>query len=186
MELVCSFGCGIQTGFGTVLNKLLPSPSRNFSHLPDLISLNLPSTYSQDLPRQTKNDTLVIFGLGAVGFGGLVAGRLAKIHTIICVDLVPSRLEIAKKYGATHTVDARLSSEDVISKIKEYSVGGNGADMALEAAGHPVALKNALQSLTFSGRIAAVGAAANGVNVELEMADILAKSLTYSGVLEGE
>ena len=75
LEMLAPLGCGIQTGAGTVLNVLKPGGS----------------------------DTIAVFGCGAVGLAAVMAAHLSGCRTIIAVDRVDSRLELARDLGATHT-----------------------------------------------------------------------------------
>ena len=84
----CS-GCGVMAGFGA-------------------------AKYTGDVGR---GDTVAVFGCGGVGDAAIASARLAGARTIIAVDLDPKKLEWAKEFGATHTVDA--SKEDPVARIQE-------------------------------------------------------------------
>jgi aryl-alcohol dehydrogenase len=177
LEQVCSFGCGIQTGFGTVLNTLLPSiQPRNFSHLPSINDLKLPISSPSLAAKPQQPHTLAIFGLGAVGMGAVVAGHLAKdiIQHVVVIDLVESRLDMAKQAGATHFVNASgKTAEQVVEEVKKASVDGRGATISFEATGVPAVLTNALNCLAPRGRCAMAGAAPAGPKVDLEISELL-------------
>ena len=91
---VAPYGCGFQTGAGTVLHVLKPSPA----------------------------DSLVVFGCGAVGLAALAAAKHSGVGTIVAVDPLESRREAAAKYGATG-VDP-TAEDDVVAKVKELTGGG--------------------------------------------------------------
>ena len=63
-----------------------------------------------------RGDSVAVFGCGGVGDAAIAGARLAGAHTIIAVDLDPRKLELAKEFGATHTVDA--SSTDPVEAIQ--------------------------------------------------------------------
>ena len=88
-------GCGMQTGAGAVLNLLKPSES----------------------------SVVLITGAGAVGLGALFAAAYLKVKTIIVVDIVPSRLELAKSLGATHAINGL--DEDVVAQVSELGASFN-------------------------------------------------------------
>ena len=95
-----ALGCGIQTGAGAVINSLPVSPGSSFTS----------------------------FGAGAVGLSAVMAARVAGATTIVAVDVVGSRLELALELGATHVVNSR--DTDPIEAIREIT--GGGTSSALE------------------------------------------------------
>jgi aryl-alcohol dehydrogenase len=183
LHLICAFGCGLMTGLGTVINKLLPPKVKTFSHLPDYAELGLPPV--QDLADDSPK-TIAIFGIGAVGVGAIVGAKLAKIKNIIAVDVIAEKKSIAIEAGATHFVNARVSTEELVKQIKEISYDGAGANMTVEASGSDVALSNAMACLAPLGKCAGVGAPAMGVTHSFDVNNSIACNLTYQGVLLGE
>jgi len=101
-----------------------------------------------------RDDTVAVFGCGGVGDAAIAASRLAGARTIVAVDLDPKKLEWAKGFGATHTVDA--SMEDPVERIRELT-GGNGADVCIEAVGRPEVLKQAFYARDLAGTVVQVG-----------------------------
>lgn len=93
-EVVAPFGCGIQTGAGSILNSLRPP----------------------------AGSSIVVFGAGSVGLAAIMAAALSGCTTIIAVDLKTSRLETARELGATHTIDA--TTEEAVGRIIEITHGG--------------------------------------------------------------
>src|SRR6202171_1891026 len=87
-----------------------------------------------------RDDSIAVFGCGGVGNAAIAAAKLAGAHTIIGVDLDARKLEWAKDFGATHTVDA--SKTDPVEAIRAVT-NGNGADVCVEAVGRPEVLKQA-------------------------------------------
>ena len=79
-------------------------------------------------------DTVAVFGCGGVGDAAVAGARLAGAARIIAVDLDASKLDAAVRFGATDTVDA--SAVDPVEAIRELT-GGFGADVVIEAVGHP-------------------------------------------------
>lgn len=167
---------GIQSGFGTVLNTLLPlAVPRTFAHLPSINDFGIPvSTPSAKAPQQPH--TLTVFGLGAVGIGAIVAGHLSKtrIQRIVAVDLIESRLELARKAGATHVINAQgKTTEQIVEAVQAASVDGQGSTLCVEATGVPAVLHNAIMSLAPRGRCALVGAPPPGLNIDAEINHLL-------------
>jgi S-(hydroxymethyl)mycothiol dehydrogenase len=89
-----------------------------------------------------------------VGDAAIASARLAGARTIIAVDRDPKKLEWAKDFGATHTVDA--SKEDPVARIQELT-DGNGADVCIEAVGRPEVLKQAFYARDLAGTVVQVG-----------------------------
>lgn len=120
--------------------------------------------------RPQPGASFAVFGAGAVGLAGLMAARIAGCSTIFVVDPHENRLELARELGATH-----------VSREKP----AGAFDFALEAAGSPVALRNAVDSLTPLGVCCLVGSARRGVEVPLEMAQ-LQQGRTLRGCIQGD
>jgi S-(hydroxymethyl)mycothiol dehydrogenase len=84
----------------------------------------------------------------------LVLLRHAQRHTIIAVDTDPRKLEWAREFGATHTVDA--AKEDPVERIRGLTEG-NGADVCIEAVGRPEVLQQAFYARDLAGTVVQVG-----------------------------
>jgi propanol-preferring alcohol dehydrogenase len=98
-------------------------------------------------------DTVVIFGMGPMGLVGVVvAGSLEA--TVIAVDVVDDRLEIAKKVGARHTINGIKT--DVVQAVRELT-GGTGADIGIDCSGSDAAQNQMLDSLRVHGKGAFIG-----------------------------
>jgi Zn-dependent alcohol dehydrogenase len=118
-------GCGIMTGVGAVVNRA----------------------------RVETGATMAVFGLGGIGLSCVQGGVLAGAATIVAVDVLPAKLELARRLGATHTVDA--SREDPVAAIRELTHGG--ADYAFEAVGNIAVIRQALEALGAGGALTIVG-----------------------------
>jgi aryl-alcohol dehydrogenase len=152
LEILGPLGCGIQTGAGTVLNKLRPE----------------------------AGSKLAVFGCGSVGLSAIMAAKLLGCEQIIGVDVHENRLELARKFGATHTVNAR--HEDTTSRLVEIT--GGGIDYGIEASGVPKVLRQAADSLVSGGTVALVGGTPIGTEVTLNMNKLLFHK-TVTGVVQG-
>lgn len=113
LEIAAPFGCGIQTGAGSVLNVFRPR----------------------------AGSSIAVFGAGAVGLAAVLAARIVGCGEIVVVDLRPNRLELARELGATAVVDA--GEENPVRAIKRLTGGGaafsleaSGSPEALRAAVH--------------------------------------------------
>lgn len=127
LSTVGPLGCGIQTGAGTVFNRLKPQ----------------------------AGTSLAVFGVGAVGLAALMAAKVAGCSKIIAVDLVPDRLALAEELGATHTINAR-ASDDVVTEVQgitgrgaDFSVDTTAVTSVVRQAVDCLALKGTCATLGF-------------------------------------
>jgi S-(hydroxymethyl)mycothiol dehydrogenase len=101
-----------------------------------------------------RGDSVAVFGCGGVGDGAIAGARLAGASTIVAVDLDDRKLEWAKAFGATHTVNP--SREDAVEGVKA-ATNGFGADVCIEAVGHPSVLEQAFFARDLAGTVVQVG-----------------------------
>ena len=101
-----------------------------------------------------SGDSVAVFGCGGVGNAAIAGAKLAGATTIIAVDLDDRKLEWAKQFGATHTVNG--SQSDPVAEI-QAATGGNGADVCIEAVGHPEVLRQAFYARDLAGTVVQVG-----------------------------
>ncbi len=97
-------------------------------------------------------DVAAVFGLGAIGLLTVQMARLSGAQTIFAVDLIASRRELARRYGADYTLDP--AQGDVALEIKRMT-GNKGADVALEISGAYAALQQAIRSVQVGGLVVA-------------------------------
>ncbi|MFZ6047535.1 NAD(P)-dependent alcohol dehydrogenase [Pseudomonas sp. CR3202] len=154
LELLGPLGCGIQTGAGAVINSLKVSPGSRFLAL----------------------------GAGAVGLSAVLAARLGGAATIIAVDRVPSRLELAREIGATHAIDSR--EPDWVEAIREIT--GGGVDFALESTGRPTILAQGVSVLAPLGVLGVVGASPQGTQAAFDLNDLMIAGKCIRGICEGD
>ncbi len=101
-----------------------------------------------------RGDTVAVFGCGGVGDAAIAGARLAGATTIVGVDLDDRKLAQARSFGATHTVNA--AKEDPIEAVRA-ATGGFGADVCIEAVGHPAVLEQAFFARDLAGTVVQVG-----------------------------
>lgn len=154
LELLGPLGCGIQTGAGTVLNALKVGAGSSFA----------------------------AFGAGAVGLSAVMAAAATGATTIFAVDVVPSRLALARELGATHAINSK--EQDAVEEIRK--VTGAGVEFAIDSTGIPAVIRNAVLSLRPRGTCAIVGASRPGSNLELDANDLMQNAKKICGVIEGE
>lgn len=135
LEFLGPLACGIMTGFGTVFEKLQP----------------------------TKDESIAVFGCGTVGLSAIIASKLADCSTIIAVDVNDSKLEYAKKFGATHVINS--SKVDVLEAIR--SIEPKGVHYSIESTGIPTVLSQTIDCLRIPGKAALLSAVKYGTKVEI-------------------
>jgi aryl-alcohol dehydrogenase len=147
-------GCGIQTGAGAVMNSL----------------------------KITSGSSFACFGAGAVGLSAIMAAKVCGASTIIAIDVVESRLKLAKDLGATHVLNA--NEVNIIEEIKQIT--GHGVKYALESTGRPATLTDAVKCLGYQGALGVVGAPKLGTHAEFDVNDLLLSGKTIRGIVEGD
>ncbi|MGO9603784.1 MAG: Zn-dependent alcohol dehydrogenase [Candidatus Binataceae bacterium] len=130
-------GCGVTTGVGAVLNTAKVEPG----------------------------STVAVFGCGGVGLAAIQGARIAGARKIIAVDMFEGKLAMARRLGATDTVDA--SASDPIDEIKKLT-GGAGVDYSFEAIGLKKAAEQAFNSLKPGGTATVIGMIPVGQKVEID------------------
>ncbi len=117
-------------------------------------------------------DSVAVFGCGGVGDAAIAGARLAGAATIIAVDLDARKLELAKQFGATHTVDA--STGDPVAAIQALT-DGNGADVCIEAVGNPKVFEQAFYARDLAGTVVQVGVPNPEMRIEIPMIDFFGR-----------
>lgn len=136
-------GCAIVTGVGAALRTAAVEPG----------------------------STTAVFGAGGVGLAAIQGCYIAGARQIIAVDVVESKLGLAKQLGATHLVDA--SEGDPAKKIRELS--GGGVDYSFEAIGLKSAAEQAVTCLKPGGTATVIGMIPVAEKVEIGAMDLLSE-----------
>jgi S-(hydroxymethyl)mycothiol dehydrogenase len=119
-----------------------------------------------------RGDSVAVFGCGGVGDAAIAGSHLAGAHTIIAVDLDDRKLEIAREFGATHTINS--SKEDPVEAIRALT-DGNGVDVAIEAIGLPVTYEQAFYARDLAGTVVLVGVPNPEMRIELPMIEVFGR-----------
>lgn len=151
--LLGPLGCGVQTGAGAVINSLQPKAGAS----------------------------IAVFGAGTVGLSAVMAARLCGCATIIAVDPVASRRELARELGATHAIDPK--AEDPVKQIQ--AISSSGVNYSLECTGLPSVVRQAVDSLTLTGTCGLMGVSRLGTELTLDMNGILF-GRGVRGIIEGD
>ncbi|HJV56696.1 MAG TPA: Zn-dependent alcohol dehydrogenase [Methylomirabilota bacterium] len=126
-------------------------------------------------------DSVAVIGCGGVGVNVLQGARLAGATTIVAVDVKAAALDFARKFGATHTVNAR--TENAVERVK--AITGGGAQWAFEAFGGGATTRMAVDMLRKRGTAVIVGIAPIGDDAVIEPLVITRMEKTIRGCYYG-
>jgi S-(hydroxymethyl)mycothiol dehydrogenase len=117
-------------------------------------------------------DSVAVFGCGGVGCAAVAGARLAGASKIIAIDLDPGKLELARQFGATHVIDA--SKGGVVDEVRALT-DGNGADVCIEAVGHPAVMEQAFYARDLAGTLVQVGVPTPDMRIDLPMIEFFGR-----------
>ena len=135
LEVAALFGCAVTTGFGVVVNNA---------------KLHI-------------GESVVVFGAGGIGLNIVQAAALVNAYPIIAVDLYDAKLDLARRMGATHLINAGKS--DAQQAISDTCPGG--VDAFIDNTGNPAIIEMGYALTKANGRVTLVGVPAKGRNVSL-------------------
>ena len=152
LDRAALIGCGVTTGVGAVIHTAAVEPGA----------------------------TVAVIGCGGVGLSCINGAAIAGASRIIAVDMVPSKLELARKFGATDVVDA--SGDDPVGQVRELT--GGGVHYSFEAIGLKVTTEQAFKMLRRGGTATVIGMIPPGTMVELHGPEFLQEK-TIQGSMMG-
>jgi len=136
LDGACLFACGLSTGLGAAMRTA----------------------------QVRAGSTCVVFGAGMVGLGAVAGCRLQQAERIVCVDLSPERLELARGQGATDTM---IGGPDAVEAVLEMT-GGFGADYTFEATGNVKVMRQAVEAARMGwGLCTVAGVAGRGETLDI-------------------
>ncbi|MGH8012719.1 MAG: Zn-dependent alcohol dehydrogenase [Candidatus Binataceae bacterium] len=140
LDRAALIGCGVTTGVGAVLNTAKIEPG----------------------------SVVAVFGCGGVGISAIQGARIAGARRIIAVDQFESKLAMAKRFGATDTIDA--SHQDAVEAMREMTGGGPnaGVDYSFEAVGVKKLAEQCFECIKPGGTATIVGMIPVGQKVEID------------------
>lgn len=130
MECASLLACGVITGLGSVTNTA----------------------------RVEARSRVAVIGAGGVGINAIQGAVLSGASMIVSVDILDEKLESSRRFGATHTINAR--KEDVVQKVHELT-NGRGVDYAFATVGSPAAIAQAINMVHTGGTTVVVGMPSN-------------------------
>ena len=120
----------------------------------------------------SRGDSVAVFGCGGVGDAAIAGSKLAGAHTIIGIDIDDQKLEWARAFGATHTINARHT--DPVEAVRNLT-GGNGVNVAIEAVGNPATFEQAFYARDHAGTVVLVGVPSPDMKIELPLIEIFGR-----------
>jgi S-(hydroxymethyl)glutathione dehydrogenase/alcohol dehydrogenase len=154
LELAALIGCGVATGVGAVLRSAGVPPGAS----------------------------VAVIGCGGVGLSAVQGARLAGAWPIVAVDVVAGKLELARRCGATHVIDA--SGTDPVEAVRALT-GGRGVAYAFEVVGRSSTITQAYAMARRGGTVTVVGAGAFDDPVTLSAMQLMADAKTVRGCVYG-
>ncbi|MGH7318097.1 MAG: zinc-binding dehydrogenase [Candidatus Rokuibacteriota bacterium] len=147
-------GCAVITGVGAAINAARVKPG----------------------------SSVAVFGTGGVGLNVVQGAALAGAEKIIAVDLLDSKLEYARRFGATHTVNA--SAGNAVEQIRALT-GGTGVNYAFEVVGTPATIRQAYDALAKRGVAVVVGVAPFTMEVSVPIMPLVYEERVLTGSVYG-
>ena len=140
-------GCGVMAGFGAAVNT----------------------------GKITRGQSLAVIGCGGVGCAAIAGGRLANAAKVIAVDVDGRKLDTAREFGATHTINSKgMDVDAVVAAIQELT-GGFGADVVVDAVGRPETYRQAFYGRDLAGTVVLVGVPMPDAQLELPLIDVFGR-----------
>ncbi len=137
-------GCGIMAGFGAAVNT----------------------------GEVTRGDSVAVIGCGGVGNAAIAGAVIAGARLVIGVDVDPRKLEWARHFGASHTINSRET--DPVQAIRDLT-DGFGADLVVEAVGRPETYRQAFDARDLAGRLVQVGVPTPEMMIELPLIELFGR-----------
>lgn len=148
-------------------NRLTPIPSDFDSKLAPLFGCAITTAIGvvNNNAHVKVGQSIVVFGVGGVGLCIAQAAQLVSAYPIVAIDVVDSKLEMAKRFGATHCINSR-ATPDVEKAIRQI-VGQQGADVIVETTGIARVIETAYGLTQPKGKTILVGVPRKGDNISI-------------------
>ncbi len=126
LDVACLVGCGVATGFGAAVNRA----------------------------RVTPGSSVLVVGVGGIGVNAIQGAKISNASIIIAADIKDNKLEWAKQFGATHTINSE--KEDLVARVMEIT-NGVGVDFAFEAIATAPTIGQAFAATAKAGTLVVIG-----------------------------
>jgi Zn-dependent alcohol dehydrogenase len=122
---------------------------------------------------------VAVLGCGVVGMGAIMAAKLSGATKIIAVDVLENKLDLAKQFGATHTING--SKDNVVDSVRDISDGG--VDFAIEAIGKGETISQSLDALKPGGTSVVVGAVPFGEKASIDPVQLVGEKTIMGSII---
>lgn len=157
LKLLAPLGCGLLTGSGTVVSVAKAGP----------------------------DDAIAIVGMGGVGLAAVMAAKNQKCKTIIGIDRVAARLELAKSLGATHVFDtSKISMEELVAAVRE-ATEGLGATISIDTSAYPPLVAAQIEYTRNMAKIIQIGTGMPNTQLTIHMQTFMVSGKQYFGAVQG-
>ena len=153
LEIAALFGCAVLTGVGAVVNTARVPPGSG----------------------------VAVFGLGGVGLSAVMGARAAGAYPILAVDVLDSKLELARQFGATHVVNGQR--DDAVAAVRDVTKGG--AQFAFESVGNERVLAQAYQATRRGGTTVTIGLPHPSKQFTVQAVSLVVEERTIKGSYMG-
>jgi alcohol dehydrogenase len=153
LDKAALFGCAVLTGVGAVVNTARVEPG----------------------------SSAVIFGVGGVGLSAVMGAHLAGCYPIVAVNRIASKLKLAERLGASHTLN--IDDGDPVARVKELTDGG--ADYAFESVGNASVLAQAYAATRRGGTTVSVGLPHPEQQLQIQAVSLVGEERTLKGSYMG-
>jgi S-(hydroxymethyl)mycothiol dehydrogenase len=143
-EVAGLLGCGVMAGLGAAMNTA----------------------------GVRRGETVAVIGCGGVGDAAILGASFAGARTVVAVDVDDRKLEWAKQFGATHTVNSK--EQDPVAAIRELT-DGFGADVVIDAVGRAETFEQAFYARDLAGRAVLVGVPTPDLRLDLPLIDVFGR-----------
>jgi S-(hydroxymethyl)mycothiol dehydrogenase len=143
-EVAGLLGCGVMAGLGAAMNTA----------------------------GVRRGETVAVIGCGGVGDAAILGASFAGARVVVAVDVDDRKLEWAKQFGATHTVNSR--EQDPVAAIRELT-DGFGADVVIDAVGRAETFEQAFYARDLAGRAVLVGVPTPDLRLDLPLIDVFGR-----------
>jgi S-(hydroxymethyl)mycothiol dehydrogenase len=130
-----------------------------------------------------RDDTVAVIGCGGVGDAAIAGAALVGAKRIIAVDTDNKKLDWARDFGATHTINAR--ELDPVETIQDLT-DGNGADVVIDAVGRPETWKQAFYARDLAGTVVLVGVPTPDMKLEMPLIDFFSRGWSLKSSWYGD
>ncbi|MBI4593542.1 MAG: zinc-binding dehydrogenase [Candidatus Rokubacteria bacterium] len=129
-------------------------------------------------------DTVVIQGAGGLGVQAVAVAKDMGAAVVIVIDQIPGRLELARAFGADHTINVKevADRKERVSLVRKWT-GGAGAEIACDFVGFPQVIPEGIEMLRQGGTYLEIGTISRGAKVEIEPAQLVWGAKTIVGVI---